>query len=340
MRRRAWLGLLLAVGAVHAGAPPLHADAQTLKVVSAAQAFIATLDDAQKQAALFAFTDARQRVHWSNFPNGAFPRSGVAWNDLNEPQRAAVMRLLGAVLSPQGLALVQQQMAADDILKVTAPPDPPNLPPARFGSDNYHVSFVGTPSATAPWMLQFGGHHMALNITVVGDRITLSPSLTGGQPLKFEQDGKPVYIVAREARASFALLSSLTAAQRAKAVISARRIDLVLGPGHDGQTLQPEGVPGSELSGAQQAQLLEVIEARLGMLNADDLAPAMAEVRKHLDATWFAWYGPAAEGRAYFRVTGPTVSIEFAPQDDAGDHAHNIYRDPTNEYGAAWVSLK
>ena len=103
-----------------------------------------------------------------------------------------------------------------------------------------------------------------------------------------------------------AMLNSLTAEQRRKAVISDRRIDLVLGPGHDGQILQPEGLPGSEMTDAQKAQLLAVIEARLGILNAHSLAVAMADVRNNLNQTYFAWYGPTTElGGAYFRVTAP-----------------------------------
>ena len=317
------------------------ADAQSTKIVAAANAFLATLSDDQRKIALFGFKDTKQRLNWSNFPNGAYPRAGVAWGDLNPDQRAALMQMLGAVLSPKGVTMVRDQMRADDILKATAPPDPPNLPPANFGSQNYHVSFVGAPSVTAPWMLQFGGHHMALNATVVGPDVTLSPSLTGGQPLKYVQDGKPVYTVGDEARTSMALLNSLSPAQRAKAVINAQRINLILGPGHDGQTLQPEGLPGSAMTEAQKPLFVAVIESRLGLLNADDAAPEMAAVRKYLNDTYFAWWGPAKEGEAYFRVTGPTVLIEFAPQPDGGaDHAHNIYRDSTNEYGAAWTPLR
>jgi hypothetical protein len=63
-----------------------------------------------------------------------------------------------------------------------------------------------------------------------------------------------------------------------------------------------------------------------------------------LDQTYFAWWGPASPlGAAYWRVTGPMVLLEFAPQALGGDqtqHAHNMYRDPTNEYGAAWTALK
>jgi hypothetical protein len=44
---------------------------------------------------------------------------------------------------------------------------------------------------------------------------------------------------------------------------------------------------------------------------------------------------------AYFRVTGPTVVIEYSPQQMGGDAAnqiHGIYRDPTNDYGASFAS--
>jgi Protein of unknown function (DUF3500) len=369
-----------AAATVPATAPAPTADAQTTAVVHAANAFLSTLSEAQKQAVLFAFNDRAQRARWSNFPDGAASRSGIRWGELNAAQRIALIGLLGAVLSPEGILMVREQMDADDVLRKTSAGGPPNgrpplnaggpdgrspisvggpatgppprgfggppggRPPVNFGSDYYYVSFVGRPSPVLPWMLQFGGHHLAINATVVGPHITLSPSLTGGEPLKYSKDGKAIYIAENEVRQAMAMLNGLTAEQRRKAVISNRRIDLVLGPGHDGQILQGEGLPGSEMTDAQKAQLLAVIEARLGILNADDLAVTMADVRKNLNRTWFAWYGPTTEiGGAYFRVTGPTVLIEYAPQDmdgDATDHAHNMYRDPTNEYGAAWTSLK
>ena len=40
-----------------------------------------------------------------------------AGGDLNDGQRAALRNLLGTVLSPYGLNMVQEQMAADDVLK-------------------------------------------------------------------------------------------------------------------------------------------------------------------------------------------------------------------------------
>ncbi len=320
---------------------------RTQMIVAAAQAFQATLTDDQRKTLQFAFTDAAQRQRWSNFPDGHIPRAGVRWGVMNAAQRAALMNLLGTVLGPKGVKMMQEQMEAEEIVKNQPMPAERG---ARFGNEWYYVAFLGTPSASSPWMLQFTGHHVGLNATIVGPRLTISPSLTGGQPLKFiSKEGKPVYIVADETIAAQALLNSLTAEQRKKAIISSQRIDLVLGPGQDGRTLQPEGVPASELNESQRARLLDVIQARLGILNPDSYATTMAPIRANLNATWFAWYGPVGEpGIAYFRVTGPTVLMEFSPQPPGirfpnapvTQHAHNMYRDPTNEYGSAWTSLQ
>jgi hypothetical protein len=336
------------------------ADATTRKVVEAASAFIASLDATQKQAVQFAFNDSAQRARWSNFPVSIVPRAGVRWGDLNVPQRAALMELLGAVLSPEGVKMVREQMDADDELKNNpgagrgpgggGPPGGSGRggrPPGGgllFGSDLYYVAFLGPPSLTSPWMLQFGGHHLGINATVVGPNITIAPSLTGGQPVKYAKDGKPIYIVEQEVKQAAAMLNGLTPDQRGKAVISTRGIDLVLGPGHDGQTLQPEGLPASEMTQAQKDQFLALIESRLGIFNADDLAVIMADVRKNLNQTYFAWYGPTTDaGSAYFRATGPSLVLEFSPQSmggDASNHLHNMYRHPGNDYGAAWTPLK
>ena len=60
----------------------------------------------------------------------------------------------------------------------------------------------------------------------------------------------------------------------------------------------------------------------------------MDEMKKNIQETWFAWSGPTTNGSAaYFRIQGPTLVIEYAPQGGV-DHIHTIYRDPTNDYGA------
>jgi hypothetical protein len=340
-----------------AQAPPVAAvgpaDDQTMTIVTAAQAYVASLTPAQATASLFAYRDADQRARWSNLPVGAYERKGVKWGDLNEIQRARLMDLLNAVLSPEGVRMLADQMAADDYLlntpdvaasRIDGPPRPDLPRGAQFGAGLYYTAILGAPSVTAPWMLQFGGHHLAINATIVGPNVTLAPSLTGGQPVTFENNRKPVHIAEREVLAAQALFDSLSPDLRAKAVMSDAAADLVLGPGRDGYTLRPEGLRAAEMTAAQKTQLQSLIETRIGLINANDAAAAMAKIRQNIDQTWFAWFGPPQAGGAYFRVSGPTIVMEFSPQGvqtgAVSNHLHNIYRDPTNDYGVAWAPIK
>ena len=83
--------------------------------------------------------------------------------------------------------------------------------------------------------------------------------------------------------------------------------------------------------------LLDLAFEWVGIVNHPAAAEKMAELKTNLAETWFAWSGPTENGRAaYFRIQGPTVLIEYAPQGIFGDptqHIHTMYRDPTNDYG-------
>jgi hypothetical protein len=218
---------------------------------------------------------------------------------------------------------------------------PPMLGPDLFGSDLYFISFLGQPSATKPWMLQFGGHHLALNVTIAGERHVLTPSLTGAQPAAFQVDGRTVRPLGRESDLALGLLQSLDDAQRRKAVLGYDVPDLVLGPGEDGRTIAPEGLKASEMSPAQRALLRGVIAEWAGIVDERAAAARMAQLDADLDQTWFAWSGPAtghagSNITAYYRIQGPHLVIEYAPQHDEPDnHVHTIYRDPTDDYGRA-----
>jgi len=309
------------------------ADETTAGVVAAAEALLATLDDSQRDAILFAFDDEDQRANWSNFPTGIFQRAGLSMGDLSQEQHDAVYAVLAATLSPEGYQRVVDQVVGDEVLKSTDGGG--NL---TFGADEFYFSILGTPSTTDPWMWQFGGHHLAINATVVGGTIALTPSLTGGQPIQYTVDGQEVYQWEEENDAAFALINALDADQQAQAILGDSYIQLVLGPGEDGKTIQPEGLQVSTLTAEQQQLLLDLIRVRVGMLKEDDAAVKMAEIEANLDETWFAWYGPTTNGEAaYYRIQGPTVFIEYSPQSMGGsaiDHIHAMFRDPTNDYGA------
>ena len=316
-------------------APAIFAQSPTAKIVGAANSFLSTLDQRQRQSVSFAFDDEQQRKRWSNLPTRMTPRAGLSMGELTPAQRTAAYALVSSTLSPRGFEKVQQIVEADETLKANERNNP------MFGKDLYYISILGKPSEKAAWMLQFGGHHLALNITIDGDRGILTPTLTGAQPSLYTVNGKTVRPLGQESDKAVILLNALDESQRKQAILGYRLADLVLGPGQDGKTIQPEGLKASSMNEKQRAMLLDVISEWAGIVQTSAATARMAELKADLADTWFAWSGPieVAVGTniaAYYRIQGPHLVIEYAPQRMGGDpslHVHTMYRDPTNDYG-------
>jgi hypothetical protein len=314
--------------------PAASTSASTAAAARAAQSFIESLDAGLRGKLLFAYGNDAQRANWSNLPVTMVPRAGVRLGDLNAAQKEKLLALLAATFSPMGYQKIIEIVNGDEALK-NAPGNPPGL---LFGSDEFFVSILGTPSATTPWMLQFGGHHLAINVTLGGSDSVATPSLTAAQPATYQLDGKMIRPLGRENDKAFELINALTTEQRTSAILGSKFRDLVLGPGHDGKKIAPEGVKVSTFTDSQKKLLMDLTHEWVGIVHESAAKAKMAEIKANLADTYFAWSGPTTPGSAaYFRIQGPTVVIEYAPQNLGGNpvnHIHTIYRDPTNDYGS------
>jgi Protein of unknown function (DUF3500) len=310
----------------------------TARIVTAAQAVLTTLDDRGRAKVQFPF-DGPQKTRWSNLPSPMFQRNGLRLAELTPAQRASVMALLAVALSRDGYRKVGDIMRGDEVLKTqqSGGARGGGRGPA-FGQDEYYLAYVGTPSTTAPWMLQFGGHHLAINLTLAASDATMAPSLPAAQPATYTVEGRTIRPLGNENDKAFALINALNAEQRSTTILNYRVADLVLGPGQDGRTIQPEGIRASALAAPHQTMLMDIVREWVGIMNDTFAEPRMAEIRAKLPDTYFAWSGPTTNGSpAYFRIQGPTLVIEYAPQQGSVDHIHTIYRDPTNDYGAKFA---
>jgi hypothetical protein len=340
----ALVGPLALGGGQREATPPTVRFAAAAKMVGAANAFLAKLNETERASATFEFGGS-QTTGWSNLPTGIFQRKGVRLGDLTAPQREAAMALVAAALSRSGYEKVVNIMNADETLKNAGGGRTGGRQGGggrgggiRFGADEYYLALLGTPSTTAPWLIQFGGHHLAINVTLVGESSVLTPSLPATQPARYVLNGQTIRPLGNENDKGFALINALDAAQQKQAILAYQVSDLVLGPGADGKVIQPEGILASALSTSQQGLLLDVIHEWVGILNDDAATAKMAEVKANLPRTYFAWSGSTTNGGlAYYRIQGPTVIIEYAPQQGDLQHIHTIYRDPTNDYGAKMV---
>ena len=342
-------------GAAQAAQRSPSAGDSTARAVAAANAFLETLDAPQRaRVRLELRTEVRRR--WSNLPTGVvmqvdegrsggpFERNGIKLGALSSAQQNAALAMVAATLSPSGYQKITDIVNGDELLEKTSAPVRPANNRVRFGRAEYYVAILGTPSATTPWMIQFGGHHLALNITIAGSNNVLTPSHTGAQPTTFVLDGRTVRPLGDELDKAVALLNALSPGEQKQAILNYQVADVVVGPGQDGKIIQPEGIRASALNANQQAMLLDLVSEWVAILESAAASARMADIKANLPGTYFAWSGPATKaGGAYFRIQGPTLLIEYAPQASRGadgfpDHVHTFYRDPTNDYGAKFIN--
>lgn len=310
----------------------------TARAVAAANTFLDVLDANQREKVTYEFGSAK-KSNWSNLPVTFVPRNGVRLGDLTKKQRDKAMDVVAAVLSKDGYQKVIDIMDSDQQLaegKVKGGKGKgKGGKKVVFGVDEYYLAIFGQPSETKPWMVQFGGHHLGVNVTVIGKHFVLTPTHTGAQPTLFKRDGKDVRPLGPENDVAFKLIGALDDKQRAAAIIGDRpQSDLLLGPGRDGKTIEPAGIKGSALTADQQGLLVDLIAAWVNIAEPAAAKARMSAIKAKIGETYFAWSGPTENGKAVsFRVQGPTVVIEYTPQGGT-DHIHTVIRNPENDYGA------
>ena len=338
-----------------ASSPTLLASPRAAEVVDAANGFLATLSEEQRAIAQIELKP-QLAIRWTNFPGGSNVRNGVFFRELKPEQVEAALKVARVALGVEGFSRYQEVRAADDAFakgRGGRGPGGPGGPAqkksdgafqkkgrgpgggAMFGSANYMIAFLGKPSKTDPWVLQLGGHHLAINIYYKGTVGAATPYHVAAQPTVWKDDQGNTHDPLAPMRESLrGLLASLTPEQTRQAKLEARFNDVYVGPQKDGKfPAKSEGVPVSELSDASKDFVKKAIAAWTGD------SPQGVEYRKlyeaELDKVKVAYSGTTNVGGErgdYVRLDGPRVWIEFATQ--GSDHYHTIWRDRLTDYGA------
>ncbi|WP_324680323.1 DUF3500 domain-containing protein [Hymenobacter sp. GOD-10R] len=323
-------------------------NATVADVVTAANAFIATLSTAQ-QATLLQEFNSTNVTKWSNLPVNSTNRIGLRLDALTVAQQTAalaVVRAATGTTANEGFNEIQQIRAADDNLAA-------NGGGSTYGSGVYLLAFLGTPSTTGTWMLQFGGHHLATNITFGSGTVTgATPKFEGVEPLSFTTTNTNVLPIGTYAPLSseqstmLAMINGLTTAQQATAKLSQTFNDVVLGPNGNGQFPATKvGLQVSTLTAAQQALVLEAMKPWVQDSDDATAASLLSIYQNQLANTYVAYSGTGlfTSNGDYARIDGPNVWIEFACQGGIvyrnQIHYHTVWRDHARDYGGNFYTV-
>jgi hypothetical protein len=312
-------------------------------VVEAARALLAGLPADQRSRVQVAADAAAWRLWTNAYPS--WEPDGVFLEDLDDTRREAAMELVRASLSAQGFGDVRAAMRLN----------------AALGQliDQYHgtltewaywITLFGEPSVGDPWGWQLFGHHVCVSFFMLGGQMVLTPTFLGAE---FESH----QIFSQHRRLGLELITALSPAQRNKAVLypSIRPRDLPwelagrvdgrhLGAaGQDNRVIPYAGLAAGSMSPGQQELLVRLVGSFVSRMPAGPAEAKLAEVRRHLADTHFAWIGEAGtDSPCYFRVHSPVVLAEYDNHPgvfldfDLPDpcHVHTVVRTPNgNDYG-------
>ena len=298
-------------------------------MVEAAAAFLATLAPAQKARAVLPF-GSEERFRWFYTP---VSRKGVPLKDLNALQQQTALALLRAGLSEQGYTKSQTIRKLEEVLRELEKDQGPARDP-----DLYFFTFFGEPTENGYWGWRYEGHHCSQNWTIVNGRsIRSSPQFFGAHPAEVHEGPmKGTRVLSAEEDLGRSLVKSLSAAQRAEAVLSASAPRDILTSNERMAAIQEDkGVAYSQLSKEQQGTLLALIEEYLGAQPRAQARERLDKIRRAgFERIKFAWMGGLERGEGhYYRVQGSTFLIEYDNTQNNANHVHCVWRDFNGDWG-------
>ncbi|MFI5613219.1 DUF3500 domain-containing protein [Amycolatopsis sp. NPDC051903] len=212
------------------------------RMVDAANAWLGSLDDRQRAAALVPWPSDEERRRWYYTPTD---HGGLPLERMRPAQQSRALQLLATGLSHPGYVTATTIMGLENVL------DQVEGWQVGWGRERgrdpqlYWLRIFGEPATAGPWSWRFGGHHVSVQHLVLEGRVQASsPAFLGADPAESPLLGghilRPLGAAEDLARD---LVRSLDDAQADRALISsAAPVDIIGGNRPhiaDGELLMP-----------------------------------------------------------------------------------------------------
>ena len=248
----------------------------------------------------------------------------------------AILKEAAGTAANEGYDEIEQILNADDFLKANI-----TGRDGGFGSGNFHLAFLGTPSHAGTWQLYFGGHHLAVAFTFKdGKLVGATPSFRGVEPFeKFTQNGRENQPMKQEQDAFAAMLGALDQNEKNKARLGQTFTDIIAGPQKESNfPASASGLRVGDLSREKQELVIKAIEKYVIDAADADAKAVIEKYRNEFADTFIAYSGTPGMNTVndYVRIDGPSVWIEISMQRAAswtGIHPHSVWRDKRTDYG-------
>ncbi|GLY06529.1 MULTISPECIES: DUF3500 domain-containing protein [Actinoplanes] len=150
------------------------------RMVTAATAWIAALDPAQRADAVLPWPADQERRRWFYTPTD---HGGLPLQRMGPEQQQAAHRLVATGLSGPGYVTAATIMGLENVLDEADGWSASWGRPRGRDPQLYYLTVFGTPSLSGPWSWRFGGHHVSVHHLVLDGRVQASsPCFLGADP--------------------------------------------------------------------------------------------------------------------------------------------------------------
>ncbi len=309
------------------------------KMVTAAEKFLASLDEAKKKQATFEFDDS-ERYRYFFTPQqemGKATRKGLPLSEMSEKQRALARELLRAGTSEVGFQKATTIMSLESILAALEKKGRIVRDP-----DWYFFSIFGPPSKTGKWGWRVEGHHLSLNFTLEGSKIVAAtPFVMCANPAIVKGGDRKGTVALPESLQPYRdFLAALDDAQKKSARQAKLHAEVEENKAKPGVG-KPTGLKADQLNDKQKSLLWKLIEGYAQRMPDEVAAAELRSIKETgMDQVYFSYaVEETRKGQPFsYRIQGPTFVIEFLNEqnDSAGNpanHIHSAWRNVNGDFG-------
>lgn len=295
--------------------------------------------------------DAQEFRSWSN-PELYVFRHGLRLEECPEEVVESVHQIMKVSLSPSGYAKARGCMKVNRFLGDVVDGH------GVLNECSYNFSLFGKPSLTAPWGWQLTGHHLCLNVFVLGSQQIISPVFMGAEPnIVDEGPDCGLILFDEQEKAGRKAMACLDPVLQRRVQIYKRLKDETMpewrfhradqrhlgGAFQDNRIIPYEGVVVTSFPSKVQQAVKEIVELALDFLPTHAWEQKMAEIERNWNETHFCWIGGWGTNDAfYYKIHSPVTMLEFdhhsgvflTNKDARPFHIHTLVRTPNgNDYG-------
>jgi hypothetical protein len=310
--------------------------------------FISTLSQEEIELVSFDFEDSL-RTKWTNLPIGLQKRHGIRYGHLSENSKIAFHHLLTTLFSSQGYLKTTSIMVLDDVLNEVYKeayerkliPDEvyQEIRALNWDYGNYFIAIWGEPNLQDPWGLKFEGHHISINLSVVGGEVSLTPLFLGTDPAEVAiSKYSGLRVLSKEEDYGLLFINSLNEEQKQIATLSQEVPgDIITNPSNNQRITEYQGIKASELTTEQKDILMMLIKEYINNLEHAKSHKYLSKIEESgINEIYFAWIGSyKIREPNYYIINGPDFIIEYdnVGFNNDGNHIHSIWREKGNDFG-------